>query len=198
MSTALEALDTEIAQAERRAAEAFAQQRAMGSTVSTSEAIAVGRTVKALDEKLAALKSRRFEVAAGVEPPAAPPPPPPRTSEAEIAAVVAKALGRETAERLKAQRTDMEAHVAASCAAVRDEFDGKLAKGLDTVKWGLNHTIDQKVGRSATELLKHREIREATQAELRLQLLDVRKEVLELREALAQLRAAGNGSGHAF
>jgi hypothetical protein len=194
--TQLASLDAEIAQAERRVAEAFDAQRAMSPNVSTAEAIAVGRTVKALDEKLATLKSRRFAVVAGVEP-AEPPalPPPPRAPDVDIAAVV-KSIGRASSEVVSKAQRDMETHVAAACAAVREEMEAKLAKEVDLVKWGLNHTLDQKLGRSAGELLKHREIREATQAELRLQLLDVRKEVLELREALAELRALLTGSPH--
>jgi hypothetical protein len=188
-------LNTQIAQAERRAAEAFDALRTHEG--STSDAIAQNRICKALNEKVASLKSRRFSVLAGIDEPPALPQSTPRNPDVDIAAV-AKAIGKASAEVSKAQRTDMEAHVAASCAAVREEIETKLAKEIDLVKWGLNHTVDQKLGRSAEALLKHREIREATQAELRLQLLDVRKEVLELREALAQLRAAGNGSGHAF
>jgi hypothetical protein len=190
----LATLDAEIAQAECRAAEAFDALRAHEG--STSEAIAQNRVVKALNEKLAALKSRRFEVVAGIDAPPALPQSTPRNPDVDIAAVVAKAIGRASAEVVSKAQRDMETHVAAACAAVREEMEAKLAKEVDLVKWGLNHTVDQKLGRSAGELLKHREIREATQAELRLQLLDVRKEVLELREALAELRALLTGSPH--
>ena len=81
-----------------------------------SEAIAVARVFKALNAKVEALRGRRFSVVTGVEPPAEPPPPPPppRAADADIVGLVTKAMAKASAELSKAQRTDMEAHVAAS------------------------------------------------------------------------------------
>jgi hypothetical protein len=200
-------LDAEIAQAERRAAEAFAQQRAMGSNVSTSEAIAVGRTVKALDEKLAALKARRFGIVAGVE---APEPPPRKLQEkldwldARVQAValasekvqrsIAQGIASATAETLKAEHERMLAHV-------HDEKEKAiklLRKEIDVVRTAYS----QSATRTANKLMEMREVREQSQADVERDILMCRRELADLRAEMLALKAAHglvaapfNGSG---
>jgi chromosome segregation ATPase len=196
MSTALEALDTEIAQAERRAAEAFAQQRTMSPSLSTSEAIAQNRVCKALNAKVAELKSRRFEVVAGVEAPE--PPPPPKLQEKldwldvrvqsvalaseKVQRSIAEGIASATATTLKAEHERMLAHV-------HDEKEKAiklLRKEIDVVR----HSYSQSATRTANKLMEMREVREQSQAEVERDILMCRRELADLRAELFSLKAA--------